>query len=338
MDSFRDALIEYLDYEIQYDRLKEVYVDVAKAYDAVKYLLAPEEPKYRALDSNRDTVGREVTEFFEKAKDAFIDEVAVIPRAVEKVVVMGMDKVRKELDTSIKGLIKNYSFNRDLARNPNAMVKDIKLMAIEKFKTMLSAKFAEIIQNFIPPLIKSKVREQADKSKVNVVIDKISEQLQTKHGERYKRLMDDFDKELDRFTYMRCLESTWGLQDAQIDLAGGFEREWTEQIEEQFRSQLLELFLGQYMSYIGDLSTIVGRHYKYMIMDLIANFEKLVGELYEECRKDPKAVALPMGVLSGAEEDEEAKKLRRLVEYFKQYEGLSLIRGGLAKLFGNAGN
>ncbi|MGH7145419.1 MAG: dynamin family protein [Planctomycetota bacterium] len=338
MDTFRDALIEYLDYEIQYDRLKEVYIDAARAYDAVKYLLSPEEPKYRALSNNRETMGREVTEFFEKAKDAFIDEVAVIPRAVEKVVVMGMDKVRKELDSNIKALIKNYSFNRDLARNPNAMVKDIKLNAIEKFKTMLSTKFAEVIQNFIPPLIKSKVREQADKSKVNIVIDKISEQLGMNYGERYKRLMDEFDGELDRFTYMRCLESTWGLQDAQIDLAGGFEREWDDKIEEDFRGQLLELFLGQYMSYIGDLSTIIGRHYKYMIMDLITNFEKLVGELFEECRKDPKAVALPMGLLSGAEEDEEAKKNRRLVEYFKQYESCSMLRAGLAKMFGNTGN
>ncbi|MFH1377389.1 MAG: dynamin family protein [Planctomycetota bacterium] len=331
----RDELTKYLERDIQCIRLKEVYLYLNMGQQAINTLLGPEQKRYQAIAGNKVGLGQQVTEFFEKTKETFMEEVQMIPNVVAQVVpkiMQGMaPELNKMVDSSIKKL-KTFKF----AAKPNKRVKAIKEEIIEHMKDTLTDSFAKLVSEKVPAPITSKLFESVEKTKVGVIIEKISQQLGKDYGTGFQRILDDFNKNIIEFTYMRAIEETWPLQDAEIEVADSpGNRSWDEETEVSFKKDMTQLFTGQISGLSQHLGGIIGRHYRYMIMKLVENFNNLIDTLFEVVRSDPMAVALPMALIVGDDDDEKIKLERALISYMERWDSLKADAQPAVNAFGS---
>lgn len=333
INGVRERLVRYLERDIQIERLKEVFLDLERCYEASEQLLAPERELVDKLLTEVRSRAREVHQFFETAKEKFLDNLSVIPRGLEKVVPASLDKVKKILEAGISRVIDNFNIERLVLRMRIRNVRDIKMQVIETFKSDLSARFADFVKDNVPPLIKNKIHEQIADSRVGEILEELGKQLQQPYGERFQVMMRNFDASLDMFTYMRALEETWSIQDAPIE-PRTVEPKLTEEVELAFRADLKKLFVEFFLQACSKLEAPLRRHYETLLLDLIEKFEALVTEVSAEIKKDPDAVELPVSLLAGSDEgDEEARKQRCLVNYFQIFNGIKEGRTKIAAYF-----
>ncbi|MCX7803589.1 MAG: dynamin family protein, partial [Planctomycetota bacterium] len=307
--NLRKKLIDYLRWDIQVERLGEVYADLNHVLEATKKMMASEESVLEELRKKAKTQSEEIVEFFENVKNAFFDALSVIPKGVEKAVNVGIGRAKGELQTRITAAIDRYNFQRILMRMAVVNVQEVKLQVINQFKTELSARFAEVIKGAVAPLIVDKLKEQVRASRVDQVVRAISGELKTDHGQRFDELVRLFCSNMEQFTYLRALESTWKLQDADMRPAG-FEPSWTDQVEKDFREDLKSVFVGPLVDEAVALEPILARHYRALVMDMLDRFEKLIDELWTEVKKDPDRVKLPVALLTGVSEASEEEQIK----------------------------
>lgn len=322
IDEFREVLINYLDIDIQVERLKEIFTDLTRVYKAAKTLLEPERDRLQTAMANMKTQGMIVTEFFEQVRGIFSDKVAAISRAVESVTSAVMDKVKQQLQTAFATAIDRFNIERIRVRMPVQIPVKIKQEVIENLKGLLAERFVQVIREAMVPLVKAKLHQQVSEGKIPEILKAISAQLNSRHGYELENILEEFDRSIEQFTSMRASEETWELQASEIK-PGGYDAQWTPQVESTFREQLKKLFVERFGAYATKLGSIMGRHYQAMLSDLVRRFDQLTEEIAKEVKKDPDRVKLPVELLGGGVgETEEEKKARAIVTYFKHLDAV----------------
>ena len=322
VDDFRDVLINYLDIDIQAERLKEIFTDLSMVYKAARMLLDPEKDRVQSAMESMKTQGMLVTEFFDKIREAFSDKVSSISRVVESASGTVMEKVKQQLQTTFSNAIDKFNIERIRVKMPVQIPAKIKVEVIGTLKGLLAERFVTVIRESMPPQIKSRLHQQVSESKIPEAVKAIGMQINTRHAFELETILDEFDRNIDQFTAMRASEEAWELQQSEIKSVS-HEAQWTPQVEAKFREQLKKLFVERFAAYTMKLGAVLGRHYQSLLADLIRRFEQLTEEISREVKKDPDRVKLPTDIVGGgvAETDDE-KKARALVTYFKLMESL----------------
>lgn len=317
VDDFRDVLIDYLDIDIQVERLKDIHIDLNRVFTAAKNMLEPERTRLQSAMANMKTSGMMVTEFFDDVRGIFSDKVAAISRAMDTVAANVMDQIKKQVQVTFGKFIDRFNIERIRVHMPVQVPVKIKMEVIEQLKGTLSERFMQVVREGLTPPIKSKLHQEIETGKILEVLRALSGQLNTKHAFELESILDEFDRAIDQFTSMRASEETWELQTAVIK-PDAFDAQWTPQVEQTFREQLKKLFVDRYVAYASKVGMVIGRHYQSLLSDLVNRFDQLIDEVSREVKKDPDRVQLPTDILGGgpAETDEE-KKARAIVNYFK---------------------
>jgi len=320
VDAFRKVVIDYLEYDIQVERLKEVFTDLDKAFKSLDRLLSTEQTRIKDALANAMTVREQIVSFFEKARETFLDKVAVINAAAPKAVPMLVDQAKQKMVKMVEDNVDRINIERIKLKLKVPTPLNIKMEVINIFKAQFSEKFPEIVRETVSPAVGAKMNELVSESRVGGVIAHLAKELGTEHDRTFDKVIDRFSNGVDRFTEMRGREETWELMDTELK-PQGFEIEWSEQVEKDFRADCKEIFVQKFVDYCGKLSSTLARHYQALIKDLIRDFDRLIEEIQEAIKKDPDRVTLPVKLLTGTEEEtEDEKKKRCLLSYFRAYE------------------
>ncbi|MFC1707135.1 dynamin family protein [Planctomycetota bacterium] len=311
----REMLVEYLSWDIQVERLKEIYADLKKVYDASDKLLSSEESKLKSIRSRRRTQSSQIAEFFEDAKNQFVDAVAVIPSNVEIAVGSGLEAVKTDLQKTVAGMIDRFPFQRIMMRMRVPNPTDVKMEVIKLLKTQVSVKFAEIVQKRICYMITDKLRDQVKTSRVDQIVEMLATDLGTDHGKRFSHLIELSCGSIEKFTYLRALENTWEIQDADMR-PSGYEPKWTPDVEGEFKEDLKAVFVEPMVDAAAGMEQPLARHYREYFYDLVQKMEELIEELRLEIKRDPDRVKLPIDILTG---DAEASEEQRIEAALAQY-------------------
>lgn len=322
IDDFRRVLIDYLDIDIQVERLKEIFADLTVAHGAAKTLLDPERDRVRSARADMRTQGMVVTEFFEQMRDAFSDKISEISRVVESVAAKMMEKTKEQIRSSFGAAIDKFNIERIRVRMNVQIPMKIKLEVIENLKSMLAERFVQVVREAMSPLVKARLRQLVEETRIPDAIRAISSQLNSRHGFELEHILDEFDMTVDRFTTMRAGEETWELQSSETK-PGSFDAQWTDQVEQAFREQLKKMFVERFTGYASKLCEVLGKHYQALLSELVRRFDRLTEDVSKDVKKDPDRVKLPTDILGGGSgETEEEKNARALVNYFEHMDAL----------------
>ncbi len=333
VDRFRQVLIDYLEYDIQVERLKEVHIDLDRVFASLERLLGPEQDRVKSILANLKPKSQVITEFFEKAKEAFIDKVAVINTGAPKVVPMLMDKAKEQMLKLIESNVERLNIDRIRTKLKVPTPLNIKMEVINYFKNHFAQTFPQTTRETVAPAIRSKLVELVQESRVGGVIEHIAKELGSDFDRRFDMVLDRFNTGVDRFTEMRAREETWELLDTEMKPTS-FEIEWNEKIDREFRDDLKTTFTERFTEYCGKLNVTLARHYQALISDLLTDFERLVDEVSGAVKKDPDRLTLPVKLLTGSsEETEEEKKQRCLLNYFRGFDTAKKQRDEVAPNF-----
>ncbi len=97
VDEFREVLIDYLSYEIQFERLNEIYSSVRNAYDGLKNMLDVDEERIKDLMTSLKSQSQEIQEFFDGAVDAFAGKVEQMIIGVDQAVTAQVNGLKTQL-------------------------------------------------------------------------------------------------------------------------------------------------------------------------------------------------------------------------------------------------
>ena len=317
VDDFREVLIDYLDIDIQVERLKDIYTDLNRIYASAKTMLEPERTRLQSAMANMKTSGMMVTEFFDEVRGVFADKASGISRAMDTIAPKIMDQVKKQIQSSFTKGIDRFNVERIRVHMPVQVPVKIKMEVIEQLKGSLSERFIQVVREGLTPPVKTKLHQEIESGKIVEVLRALSGQLNTKHAFELESILDEFDRAIDQFTSMRASEETWELQAAVIK-PDAYDAQWTPQVEQKFREQLKKLFVDRYVAYATKIGNVIGRHFQVLLSDLTNRFDHLIDEVAREVKKDPDRVKLPVEMLgAGTAETDEEKKARAIVNYFK---------------------
>ncbi len=336
VDNFRKVIIDYLEYDIQVERMKEVFIDLDKVYSALDRMLATEQSRIKDALANAMTVREQIVSFFEKARESFLDKVAVINAGAPKAVPGFVNAAKEKIVKLIQDNVERINIDRYRLKLKVPTPVNIKTEVINYFKSDFSQKFTDIIRETVAPAINAKMNELVTDSRVGAVVAHLAKELGTQHDRTFDLIIDRFTNGVDRFTEMRAREETWDLMDTELK-PEGFDIEWTEQVERGFRDDCKEIFTQKFVDYCGKLNMTLARHYQALIKDLIRDFDRLIEDIQNAIKKDPDKVTLPVKLLTGTEEEsEDEKKKRALLAYFRAWETARKMRGEAAPNFSAA--
>jgi hypothetical protein len=241
---------------------------------------------------------------------------------METVTANMMETVRKQVQATFSNGIDRFNIERIRVRMPVQVPVKIKLEVIEQLKGALSDRFMQVVRESIAPAVKSKLHQEVTATKIPEAVKALSAQLSSKFAFELEHIIESFDREIDQFTTMRASEETWELQSSEIK-PGSYDAQWTPQVEQTFREQLKKLFVDRFVGYATKIGSVIGRHYQFLLSDLVNRFDRLMDEISKEVKKDPDRVKLPTDVVGGgADESDEEKKARALVTYFKYMDAV----------------
>ena len=322
MQTFRHDLVDYLEYDIQVERLKEIYLDLNKVYNSLEQLLDPEEGRLKDILALLKPRSQQITEFFETAKDRFLDQVSRFFNEERTPVAIGnlMAKSWEKMDGYINEKVDKLNLDGFRAKLSVPTPFNVKMEVIQHLKHDLSNTYVQTIREAVSPVFRSKLMDQVKESRVGDVLKHLSDGFGTEFSITFENLLDGFNRGLDHFTRMRTSEETWDVLDAEMKPAG-FETEWSDKVADEFRADMKKVFTERYMAYTEKLKKILSRHYLEFIRHLFVDMEKTLDEVSAAIRKDPDRVDLPVKLLTGREtETDDEKKQRCLLAYFRQFE------------------
>lgn len=337
VERFRSTLREYLEYDIQAERLKEIYIDLKQAFAAVQKLLAPDQARVEDLRRRMGSKGQQITEFFEKARAQFEEKVGVLGTGASRAVGMLSEKAREQVEGLVTQAADRLPMDRVRSRLRVPSPLNVKTEVINYFKMEFSAKFSEIVRDTLSPAFRAKLGELSAESRLGDVLTHLAKGYGADFDARFRALMDGFSMQLDQFTLLRSREETWDLLDTDMKPAS-FEVEWTPQVEADFRADLKAVFVERFNEAAGKLKTILARHYAGMITDLTADLTRLLEDVAGALKRDPDRVPLPTQLLTGgAAESEEELRQRCLLSFFRQFADAQKPYGQAAAAFPEVG-
>ncbi len=332
VDEFREVLIEYLSYEIQFERLKEIFSNVRSAYDGVRSMLDADEERIKDLMYSLKSQSQEIQEFFDNAVNAFAGKVDQMIGGVEAAVNKQVTGIKSQLKALVERGIDRFPIERVRRSMPIQVPLRIKIEVISQLKMKLSELFAQAVKEKVPGVVKGKLHQQVEDSQVPAVMNELAKEIKVDYDKQLKNLIEAFDSNIDEFTRMRALEETWELLDTPMQPAGT-EARWNPQVEKQFREDLKKIFVDKLVGYASSLDKKLGRHYQSLMNNLIRDFERLMQEVKDDVKKDPDQVQLPVAVFGGDVDDEEIKRQRALMTYWRSFEGIKQAYDGLDPVF-----
>jgi GTPase SAR1 family protein len=328
--AFRKELVEYLQYDIEVERLREVFLDLDKAYAALKKLLDPEQAKLKDILGSLKPRSQQISDFFDQAKAKFLEKVGVMATGAPRAVGALSDKARQQTAQAVATAAERLNIDRIRTRLRVPTPLNVKVEVIQLLKADLSAKFTQAVRDSISPVFRAKLVEQAAESKVGEILRLLAKGYGSDFDQRFDALLDRFCARLDDFTLQRTREETWPIQDSEMKPAA-FEVEWSAKVEEDFRADLKGIFTEQFNEAEARLHGVLARHYQGIVQDLSTDFEKLLDEVSASIKRDPDRVALPVKLLSGsAEESEDEARQRCLLSYFRLFDTVRKLRDPLA--------
>jgi GTPase SAR1 family protein len=333
VDNFRASLVQYLQYDIQVERLKEVFIDLSRVHASLSKLLEPEQIRLKGILASIKPRSQQVTEFFDQLRDQFLDKIAPLnvgaPRATGALMATAREQVARAVENAVDRL--NIDRVRTRLRVPTPV--NIKTEVIAYFKTDLSAKFTQIVREVVCPAVRAKLAEQIAASRAAEVLQYLAKGYGADFDAKFQNLMDSFYGGFDHFTEMRAREETWDLQDAEMK-PPSFETEWDEKVEAQFRTDLKKVFTERFTFYGGKLNSVLARHYQGLFQDLGRDFEKLLEEVADAVKRDPDRVQLPAKLLTGQDQEtEEERRQHCLLSYFRQHDTIRKLHDDLSPNF-----
>jgi hypothetical protein len=334
VDHFRTALINYLQYDIQVERLKEVFIDLEKAYQAIHRLLDPEQARIKSIVDEMGPISQQITKFFTETKEKFLDKVSVLDVNAQRAMTALMAKAREQVEKMIDSAVERLNIGRVKMKVSPPTPINIKTEVINFFKSDLSERFVKVVQDTISPVFRAKLMEQVAESSVSPILVELAKGWGADFDKQFDRLMDNFGIGLDHFTVMRAREETWSLLAANMHPAKA-EMEWSEKVEAEFRNDLKKVFKARFVDYCTKLEPTLARHYQCLLQDLFKDLEKLLDAVSEAIKKDPTRIVLPANLLGGKGDSDEERRRMSLMSYFKQYETIRQQRDRVAPNFSN---
>lgn len=333
VDRFRNTLREYLEYDIQAERLKEIFIDLRQAYQAVQKMLAPDQARIEDLRRRMGSQSQQITEFFEKARAQFEEKVGVLGVGATRAVGALAEKARQQVEDLVTQSAERLPMERVRSRLRVPSPLNVKTEVINYFKMDFSSKFGEIMRDTLSPAFRAKLNELSSESRLGEVLKHLARGYGADFDARFNTLMENFGQQLDQFTLLRAREETWDLLDTDMKPAS-FEVEWTPQVEAEFRADLKAVFIERFNEAAGKLKTVIARHYAGMITDLTAELTRLLEDVAGTLKRDPGKVPLPTKLLTGgAAESEEETRQRCLLSFFRQFADAQKPFSGAAAAF-----
>jgi GTPase SAR1 family protein len=313
--NFRRRLIEYFEHEIQVERLREVYFDLKRAFNATQKLLVPEKERVSDLMKNLRNEAGKILEFVEKLNQTFEDQLLPIMDKLDKALGMGIENAKNMFKQGITRAIDTYNFQRVKMRLPIPTPQNIKLEAIAECKLQYSLKFAEFMENATVRVVYEKLTKTLSESPIPKVFRSVSKSVNSDYNARYEELLENFQHSMKMVARLRALEETWEIQQSPIH-PRGFEPEWTSQVESAFKEDLKNLFLEKFMGYSNKLQNVLWRYFRELMLDLNRLFQKMVEDLNRQMHDRPDMVANLPAHLMADDVEAEKKADYLLVEYF----------------------
>jgi GTPase SAR1 family protein len=338
MQTFRHDLVDYLEYDIQVERLKEIYFDLNRVHTALNQLLDPEQGRLKDILALLKPRSQQITEFFEQAKTRFLDQVSRFFNEERTPVAIGnlMAKAWEKMDANIVEKIDRLNLDGFRAKLAVPTPFNVKMEVIQYLKHDLSDTYVQTIREAVSPVFRSKLMDQVKESRVGDVLKHLSDGFGSEFSITFENLLDSFNRGLDHFTRMRTSEETWDVLDAEMKPAG-FETEWSDKVADEFRADMKNVFTERYMQYTEKLKKTLSRHYLEFIRYLFIDMEKTLDEVSAAIRKDPDRVDLPVKLLTGRdEENEDERKQRCLLSYFRQFEAVKSVYEDVSPKFTEA--
>jgi GTP-binding protein EngB required for normal cell division len=322
IENLRNNLVHYLENDIQRERMKEIFLDLDRVYQAAKRLIDSEKPTIERLKANQRGYHRQMVDFVEKTQDHFMEQVRMIEQGLNKAAVNFIGKAKKQVKEEIEGFRK-FPFDKIKSRLSVPTPLNIKMEAINMCKVRFSDMFASRVQEAMVKPVVDRLNSQIHESKITPILKHFSDQLGRDFSDELDRILAIFNQSIHEITLLRAREETWKLQETDMRPAG-FETAWSNQIEKTFKDDIVKTFSDALLTRADALGHVIPRYYKNLMEDLIAQFEKLLDDLSENIKSVEK-VTIPVGLLTGEEETEEKHKEMKLLEYFHLLESAEEI-------------
>jgi GTP-binding protein EngB required for normal cell division len=314
VSTFRDNLMGYLERDIQVNRLREIYQDLANANHAVDGLLAPEKGRIQEIVANIKSQAKQINEFLEKLEEEFIDTVAQTKEALQPALGQALDSARSKFLSFVEKKVKDVNFQRIKAKLNIPAPRRLKQEVIQMLKDDFSKQFGDMVQAFTVQPVYDRIAGHIAESKIPKVLDEFAKTLGIDYTTKLDSCISNFLASLKVSSQMRALEEAWNLEEMALD--PGADVTWTKQVEETFRKDLIAIFTDRFSAYIGRLNKILWRYHSAVIDSLVTDFQNLTNDLQRDLKGAPDNISLPMNIFADVD-DEEQKKDFVLADIFK---------------------
>ncbi|MHC4663565.1 MAG: dynamin family protein, partial [Planctomycetota bacterium] len=316
---FRQDLMNYLERDIQVNRLREIYQDLANANRAVHALVAPEKGRMQEIVASIKSQAKQINEFLERLEEEFIDTVAKTKEALQPALSKALDSARSKFLNFIEKKVQDVNFQRIKAKLNIPAPRRLKQEVIEMLKEEFSRQFGDMVQSFTVQPVYDRIANHISESKIPKVLDEFAKTLGVDYTIKLDTCVSNFQASLKVASQMRALEEAWSLEEMVLD--PGADVTWTKQVEETFRNDLITIFKDRFSAYIGRLGKILWRYHSAVVDSLVNDFQGLTNDLQRDLKAAPDNISLPMNIFADVD-DEEQKKDYVLADIFKVHDSI----------------
>jgi hypothetical protein len=320
----REQLMNYLDRDVQVERLNDVLLDLARVNDALHRLLTPEKSKVQHLLMDSVARGAKVHEFLQdKLAALFTEKIRDVEAVLRGAVDFFAGHIKETVSTEVQSLVKRFNFNKVKEQVAVQIPVNIKTAAINQLKPLVGQKVIDTVMQKLPTEIIKKINTDLGSTKILQAMQHFSKELDVDYAKRYESLLDGLASVINLVTMLRITEESWELEASapmQPNPAEGMT--WNENIERDFRNGLGTYFGQRIDKYVVKFCSVIARYYKMLTSDVLGKFEKLVEDLEGDIERITLwNVKLPTGLAH--DNDPEKLKLQKLADYITAFGGLN---------------
>ena len=314
----RETLINYLERELAFERLRDVQRALDIPMQAAAQLISANGDLINQARSGRTSAVGQIRDFVTKAQTAFESNLLQLaqglPTIIKERVIAGVIKPKvNEMVERFKGVkLTDLDVQRSLTGRTAQMQTpaEIKQLWIDFVKQKFCDDFVDLIRENLVGPVQGLVDQQITASNVDKILEYISPDDQNL-AQPLRDAIERSKQNIDVLTRMRADEETWVIRDRDIR-PQGFEPAWTEQIETSFKQDIVGQFTAGLSAFADKLAVALPKYYGVVARNLIAEFKAGADEMERALLNKPD-IDLPIHLLTGEAPDPREKLKRRLL-------------------------
>lgn len=334
MEYLRDYLTRYLEGEIRFERLRDVFADLGTLVGGLEKLFGP--VKSEIGDMPAELLERQqTTRFSEQLRGSIFDMIDDLSSRVPGAVGNFVERARKDILAALELLVARDNDGLSLQRvrqgirvvTPRAIKERAIALCRERCADLLVAKVEEAVAG---PVLE-RFEGEFGKTKIGEAFDKLEKQIGGNVALKFHTTVDTLRRDLRRAVRFRALEEAEKILRRDLKVVD-VEMQWNVEVEKKFRQDLKRIFSEELGGALDNLRAGVESNLVHTLREGREAVDTVCGEVIDRIRHG--GVSLPWDALPGGGEAQDRKA--RICEYLAGLERVSKAFDPLQEVFAAA--